>query len=53
MIQSFTDHYLQMNRLSLGNNQFKFKIPGQLPIILEESLHKSEIVKEKPEDHNM
>ena len=29
--------WLQMNRLSSGNNQSKFKTSGNLPIILEES----------------
>ena len=31
-----TNSLLQMNRLSLRNNQLKFKIAGKLPIILEE-----------------
>ena len=31
-----TNSYLQMNRLSLKNNQSKFKTTWELPIILEE-----------------
>ena len=32
------DRQLQMNRLSLRNNQLKFKTSGQLPMVLEESM---------------
>ena len=33
-----TGGYLQMNRLSLRNNRLKFKISGELPIIVEETI---------------
>ena len=43
-----------MNRLSLRNNQLKFKIAGESPIILEEFIeYYTQFNKGKPEDVNM
>ena len=48
-----TDSKLHMNRLSLRNNQLKFKIARKLLIILEESIEYSHFIKGKPEYVNM
>ena len=46
-----TGSSFQVNRLSLRNNQLKFKTAGKLPIILEE--FRGDFNKGKSEDVNM
>ena len=48
-----TGGWLQMNRLSLRNNQLKFKTPGKLPILSEEYIEYIQFNIAKPEDVNM
>jgi len=42
-----------MTRLSLRNNQLKFKTSGKVPIILDEFVEYAPIYKRKPENFNM
>ena len=48
-----TGSSLQMNQLSLRDNQLKFKTAGKLPVILEEFMEYTRLNKGKPVDVNM
>ena len=54
MIEESQPLQLQMNQLSLRNNQSRFKTSGILPIILEESMkYPSNAERKTLKDHNM